>query len=69
MIEQFARVCGLVQSEFLDLNHTTKPVILVSLIIPKFARDAGSKGWANFGIGTLVSQFGDLVSNIPPGCG
>ena len=70
MIEKFAGVLGLVQSEFLDLNHTTKPVILVSLMIPKFARDASGNGRANFGIGTLVSQFGVLVSNTPAcGCG
>ena len=43
MIEKFAGVRGLVRSEFLDLNHTSKPIILVSLLIPKFARDAGGK--------------------------
>ena len=37
MIEKFAIVVGKVQSEFLDLNHTSKPMILVSLMIPKFA--------------------------------
>ena len=68
IIEKFAGVCGLVRSEFLDLNHTSKSMILVSLMIPKFARDASSKGWANFGIGTLVSPFGGVQ---PPavGCG
>ena len=40
MIEKFARSCGKVPSEFLDLNHTSKAMILVSLLIPKFARDA-----------------------------
>ena len=30
----------MVLSEFLDLNHTSKPTILVSLMIPKFAREA-----------------------------
>jgi hypothetical protein len=39
MIEKFAVVRGLVLSEFLDLNHTSKATILVSLMIPKFARD------------------------------
>ncbi len=40
MIEKFATPRGTVSSEFLDLNHTSKPMILVSLLIPKFARDA-----------------------------
>jgi hypothetical protein len=40
MIEKFAISGGTVSSEFLDLNHTSKTVILVSLLIPKFARDA-----------------------------
>ena len=43
MIEKFAGVCGMVLSEFLDLNHTSKSMILVSLVIPKFARDASGK--------------------------
>ena len=43
MIEKFAGVRGTVLSEFLDLNHTSKPTILVSLMIPKFARDARSE--------------------------
>jgi hypothetical protein len=35
----------MVRSEFLDLNHTSKPMILVSLMIPKFAPDpAASTG-------------------------
>ena len=37
MIEKFAGVCGMVGSEFLDLNHTSKPMVLVSFLIPKFA--------------------------------
>jgi hypothetical protein len=37
MIEKFAAVRGLVPSEFLDLNHTSKHMILVSLMISKFA--------------------------------
>jgi hypothetical protein len=37
MIEKFAVVAGKVQSEFLDLNHTSNSMILVSLMIPKFA--------------------------------
>jgi hypothetical protein len=45
MIEKFAGARGLVGSEFLDLNHTSYALILVSLVIPKFARDAGGKVW------------------------
>jgi len=37
MIEKFAGVGGLVGSEFLDLNHTSNSMILVSLMIAKFA--------------------------------
>jgi hypothetical protein len=40
MIEKFARSRGTVSSEFLDLNHTSKSMTLVSHLIPKFARDA-----------------------------
>jgi hypothetical protein len=40
MIEKFAISGGMVSSEFLNLNHTSKTIILVSLLIPKFARDA-----------------------------
>ena len=40
MIEKFAGARGTVQSEFLDLNHTSNSIILVSLWIPKFAREA-----------------------------
>jgi hypothetical protein len=39
MIEKFATICGEASSEFLDLNHTSKHVLLVSLMIPKFAPD------------------------------
>jgi hypothetical protein len=37
MIEKFANMNGWVASEFLDLNHTSKSTLLVSLMIPKFA--------------------------------
>jgi len=40
MIEKFASMSSTVRSEFLDLNHTSKFMILVSLLIPKFAWDA-----------------------------
>ena len=43
MIEKFAGGRGMVRSEFLDLNHTSKLMISVSLLIPKFARDTGGK--------------------------
>jgi len=33
------------ESEFLDLNHTSKSVIPVSLMIAKFAPDAGGEVW------------------------
>jgi hypothetical protein len=41
MIEKFATSRGAASSEFLDLNHTSKFMILVSLLIPKFAQNAG----------------------------
>jgi hypothetical protein len=37
MIEKFAITRGRDLSEFLDLNHTSKSMILVSLMIAKFA--------------------------------
>jgi hypothetical protein len=37
MIEKFASSRRTVPSEFLDLNHTSKSMELVSLLIPKFA--------------------------------
>jgi hypothetical protein len=43
MIEKFARSRGTVPSEFLDLNHTSEIMILVSLLIPKFARDTSNE--------------------------
>jgi hypothetical protein len=45
MIEKFGSMFGTVRSEFLDLNHTRKHMFLVSLLIPKFARDAGFGVW------------------------
>lgn len=45
MIEKFATLRGMVSSEFLDLNHTSKSMILVSLLIPKFARDTSTEVW------------------------
>lgn len=37
MIVQFAVPSSKATSEFLDLNHTSKSMILVSLMVPKFA--------------------------------
>ena len=37
MIEKFAGICRASRSEFLDLNHASKIMSLVSLLIPKFA--------------------------------
>ena len=45
MIEKFAIMGGTVSSEFLDLNHTSKPMILVSLVLPKLARQSGRALW------------------------
>ena len=43
MIEKFAIADGTAPSEFLDLNHTSYSMILVSLLIPKFARDTSAE--------------------------
>jgi hypothetical protein len=53
MIEKFAGVRSLVLSEFLDLNHTRKSMIRVSLVISKFAPKPHRRAPANFEIGTL----------------
>ncbi len=45
MIEKFAGARGMVGSDFRDLNHASQSMILVSLMIAKFARDAGGKVW------------------------
>ena len=45
MIEKFAIIGGQVPSEFLDLNHTGKAMILLSLMIPKFAPDPSHDFW------------------------
>ncbi len=43
MIEKFADARGYLVSEFLDLNHTSNSMILVSLVIPKFAGAVSGK--------------------------
>jgi hypothetical protein len=45
MIEKFAVISGRVSSEFLDLNHTSEGMLLVPLIIPKFAPAPSSELW------------------------
>ena len=45
MIEKFANSRCMVESEFFDLNHTSKTMILVSLMIPKFARGPSIEVW------------------------
>ncbi len=45
MIEKFAIISGVEPSEFLDLNHTSKPMLPVSLVIPKFAPDPSRELW------------------------
>ncbi len=43
MIEKFAVISGEIPSEFLDLNHTSKFMLLVPLMIPKFAPGPSSE--------------------------
>jgi hypothetical protein len=45
MIEKFAFMSSTVVGEFLDLNHTRKAMLLVSLMIPKFAPNASIELW------------------------
>jgi hypothetical protein len=45
MIEKFAIIGREGSSEFLDLNHTREPMLLVSLMIPKFALGPSSELW------------------------
>jgi hypothetical protein len=45
MIEKFAIIGGEGSSEFLDLNHTSKYLIPVSLMISKFAPDPNGQLW------------------------
>ncbi len=43
MIEKFAVIGGRVSSELLDLSHTSKRMILVSLMLPKLAPRPGDE--------------------------
>jgi hypothetical protein len=45
MIEKFAIILGKVSSEFLDLNRTSKIMLLVPLMMPKFALGPSSELW------------------------
>ena len=45
MIEKIAVVKREVSSEFLDLNHATESMLLVSLMVPKFAPGPGRELW------------------------
>jgi hypothetical protein len=45
MIEKFAIILGKVASEFLDLNRTSKSMLLVSLMMPNFAPGPSSEFW------------------------
>ena len=56
MIEKFANTRCMLRSEFLDLNHTSKAMTLVSLLLPKFARGPSIEVLANFESGTLASH-------------
>jgi hypothetical protein len=58
MIEKFGITRG--ASEFLDLNHTSKSVILVSLLIPKFAPvpAANSGELRNRDTSVMIEKFG-----------
>ena len=59
MIEKFAGVRGLVLSEFLDLNHTSKSMILVFLMIPKFAPEpaANTGELRNWDTSVMIEKF------------
>jgi hypothetical protein len=43
MIEKFAIILGTVASTFLDLNRTSKFMLIVSLVMPKFALGSSSE--------------------------
>jgi hypothetical protein len=45
MIQKVATTRGRLQSEFLDLNHTSNSMIQVSLLMLKCAREGGGWWW------------------------
>ena len=51
MIEKFATTRGKVSSDFLHLNHTSKSMFLVSLLIPKFALGPSREPWRTSELG------------------
>ena len=67
MIEKFAIILGKVASEFRDLNCTSKSMLLVSLMMPKFALGPQQRTLANFSIGTLSVYRGLLTSFVGHG--
>jgi len=56
MIEKFAGARGKVVSQFLDLNHTSNSMVLVSLMIPKFALEPSIEHQRTSEIGTLAER-------------
>lgn len=45
MIAKFAIILGKLPSEFRDLNRTSKHMLLVSLMMPKFALGPSGERW------------------------
>ncbi len=45
MIVKFVIIGGEVSSKFLDLNDTSKAMLLVCLVTPKFASDPSRELW------------------------
>jgi hypothetical protein len=66
MIEKFAFMNGWVASEFLDLNHTSKSMLLVSLLIPKFAPGSSSARWRTSESGYYGRSMAMAVASPPP---
>ena len=66
MIEKFARACGMAGCEFLDLNHTSNCMILVSLVIFEVRSRTRHRTLANFEIGTLAVPGGAIPGRKAP---
>jgi hypothetical protein len=56
MIQKFVTMLRRFHHELLDLNHTSRINELVSLEIPKFAKERAAGMDANLGIGTLAAH-------------
>jgi hypothetical protein len=54
MIEKFTDGCGMVRSEFLDLNHTSKDHVSSVPYDCEVRAGCWRQGMANFAIGTLA---------------